>query len=529
MPRSSAGKSDPARGVDTKPPAGDVPAGGERPVVLRACAITKEFAGVRALRGVDVALRAGEVHALLGENGAGKSTLIKTLAGLHQPTSGHIELDGREVVFPAPADSQRAGISVIAQELELVGSTNVVENIFLGHELRRGVGFLDKPRMRRVAADLLEQLGVDVRLTAPVESLSVADQQLVEIAKALSIDFRILILDEPTAALNATDVERLFEVLGRLREHGVAMLYVSHRLREVKQIADRVTVFRDGSVVGGGPVADFSEDTLAELIVGRAVSMVEVDHDAAPDTGNVALQVKGLRVPGAFEDIDLDVHYGEVVGVAGLVGSGRAELSHAIVGSYPSMAGSILIDGRPANIASPRDALADGVVFLSEDRKAEGGLPDLTVRENVMVGRERHVFRVIHAKRETEEYEQIRERLRIHAESPNALITSLSGGNQQRVLVGRALLTGGRVLVLNDPTRGVDIGARAEIHQIVRQLAADGFAVLVSSSDVPELVSVSDRCLVLSAGRAVCTLRGAEIDEPTIVQRALAPAAMAAA
>jgi ribose transport system ATP-binding protein len=528
MPRSSAGKSDPGRTVDMKPPAGDLPTGGERAIVLRACAVTKEFAGVRALRGVDVALRAGEVHALLGENGAGKSTLIKTLAGLHQPTSGHIELDGREVVFPAPADSQRAGISVIAQELELVGSTSVVDNIFLGHELRGGVGFLDKPRMRRVAADLLEQLGVDVPLTAPVESLSVADQQLVEIAKALSIDFRILILDEPTAALNAADVERLFAVIGRLRHHGVAMLYVSHRLREVKQIADRVTVFRDGLVVGGGPVADFSEDTLAELIVGRAVSMVEVDHDAAPDTGNVALQVKGLRVPGAFEDIDLAVRYGEVVGVAGLVGSGRAELSHAIVGSYPSMGGSILVDGEPTRIDSPRKALAEGIVFLSEDRKAEGILPHLTVRENVMIGRERHIWRIIRARRETREYADVKDRLRIQATSPDAAITSLSGGNQQRVLVGRALLTGGRVLVLNDPTRGVDIGARAEIHQILRGLAADGFAVLVSSSDVPELVSVCDRCLVLSAGRAVCTLAGEEIDEPTILQRALGGGRVAA-
>jgi ABC-type sugar transport system ATPase subunit len=504
-------------------------AGDERPVVLRGCGVTKDFAGVRALRGVDVALRTGEVHALLGENGAGKSTLIKAFAGLHQPTSGHIELEGSEVEFSTPSDSQRAGISVIAQELELVGSMNVVENIFLGHELRRRAGPLDKARMRRVAAELLEQLGVDVPLSAPVESLSVADQQLVEIAKALSIDFRILILDEPTAALNAADVERLFDVIRRLRERGVAMLYVSHRLREVKAIADRVTVLRDGSVVGGGVVADFSEDALAELIVGRAVSMVEVDHGAVADAGEVALEVRGLSVPGAFEAIDLEVRYGEVVGVAGLVGSGRAELSHAIVGSYPSMEGSILIDGKPARIDSPRAALADGVVFLSEDRKAEGILPDLTVRENVMVGRERHVFRAIRAKRETAEYEEIRQRLRIRAESPNAPITSLSGGNQQRVLVGRALLTGGRVLVLNDPTRGVDIGARAEIHQIVRQLAADGFAVLVSSSDVPELVSVSDRCLVLSAGRAVCILRGGEIEEPTIVQRALAPAERAAA
>jgi ribose transport system ATP-binding protein len=258
------------------------------------------------------------------------------------------------------------------------------------------------------------------------------------------------------------------------------------------------------------------------------VSRVEVDHDASPDTGTVALQVRGLRVAGAFEEIDLDVRYGEVVGVAGLVGSGRAELSHAIVGSYPSVEGTILVDGKPTRIGSPRAALEKGVAFLSEDRKAEGILPDLTVRENLMLGRERHICRAIRARREMRDYEEIRERLSIRAASPNAAITSLSGGNQQRVLVGRALLTGCRVLILNEPTRGVDIGARAEIHQILRDLAADGYAVLVSSSDVPELVSVSDRCLVLSAGRAVCTLSGAEIEEPTIVQRALGGARMAA-
>jgi ribose transport system ATP-binding protein len=522
-------KTEDSRSNDTEALAGSPPAGAERRAVLAAQAVTKDFPGVRALSAVDLDLREGEVHALLGENGAGKSTLIKTFAGLHAPTDGHVELDGAPVAFSTPAESQRAGISVIAQELELVGSMSVMENIFLGHEPRRRSGLLDKAKMRRVAAELLEQLGVDVRLSAPVESLSVGDQQLVEIATALSVDFRILILDEPTAALNASDVERLFEVIRRLRDRGVAMLYVSHRLGEVKAIADRVTVLRDGAVVGGGRVAGFTEEALAELIVGRAVSMVEVDHETSPDARGIALRVSGLRVEGAFEQIDLEVRYGEVLGVAGLVGSGRAELSHAIVGASPSMEGSVLVEDSASRLTSPRRALAAGVVFLSEDRKAEGILPDLSVLENALLGRERHLMRSIRARREAHDFEAIREKLRIRAASHDAPITSLSGGNQQRVLIARALRSGGRFLILNEPSRGVDIGARSEIHQIIRDLAAEGLAVLVSSSDVNELVSVSDRCLVLRAGRAVCTLHGAEIDEPTIVQRSLASTSKVAA
>lgn len=522
MPPSSGNSSFPS-GV--QPPAGQQPAGGAaRPAALSCRAISKAFPGVRALNRVDLDLCAGEVHALLGENGAGKSTLIKVLAGIHQPTSGEIEMQGEPVAFPAPIASQAAGISVIAQELELVPTMSVVENIFLGHERRRATGLLNWPKMRLIARELLDELGVHVALSTPVELLPVADQQLVEIAKALSIDFRILILDEPTAALNAADVERLFVAIRRLRERGVAMLYVSHRLDEVKDIADTVTVLRDGRVVGGGDIARFDEAALAELIVGRAVEAVEVDHASAVGTsGEVALEVHNLELPGVLHEIELTVHYGEVLGIAGLVGSGRAELSHAMVGTYPGLRAKVRLNGEEADVGNPRKALANGLAFLSEDRKAEGVLPDLSVRENLVIGRERHLTRLIRAVRENREYEEMKARLGFRSASPDLPITSLSGGNQQRVLVGRALLTNSRILVLNEPTRGVDIGARIELHRLLRHLASEGLAIIVSSSDVAELVSVSDRCIVLSGGRQVSVLVGGDIEESTIVQRALAP------
>jgi ABC-type sugar transport system ATPase subunit len=518
MPNSSANSP----GADhPNPPVDEKSTGGPGPVVLSCRGIGKVFPGVRALDGVNLDLRQGEVHALLGENGAGKSTLIKILAGIHRPDSGAVAIDDEAVSIGSPTESQKLGISVIAQELELVPTMSVVQNIFLGHEVRRRTGLLDWPKMRRQARELFEGLGVEISVSALIEELPVADRQLVEIAKALSVDFQTLILDEPTAALNAADVERLLTALRRLRGRGIALLYVSHRLDEIKEIADVVTVLRDGKVVGGGDMSGFDEARLAELIVGRAVQAVEVDHSSTSGGGEVALEVRGLELPGILEDIDFDLHYGEVLGVAGLVGSGRAELTHAVVGTYPDLRATIRLDGEVVELKNPRAALGKGICFLSEDRKAEGILPDLTVRENLVIGRERKFTRRIKRRQEEADYRRMKNELGFRSASPNLPITSLSGGNQQRVLIGRALLTESRVLVLSEPTRGVDIGARIDLHKLLRGLAAEGYAIMVSSSDVNELVSVSDRCIVLSGGRQIGMLVEEQIDEQAIIERAI--------
>jgi ABC-type sugar transport system ATPase subunit len=337
------------------------------------------------------------------------------------------------------------------------------------------------------------------------------------------------VLDEPTAALNAADVERLLAALRRLRDRGVALLYVSHRLEEIKEIADVVTILRDGKVVGGGEMSEFDEGRLAELIVGRAVQAVEVDHGSTSDRGELALEVRGLTLPGILHDVDFEVHYGEVLGIAGLVGSGRAELTHAVVGTYPDLRAEIRLDGEIMGLKNPREALGKGICFLSEDRKAEGILPELTVRENLVIGRERQSTRRIKRRQEETDYQRMKSELGFRSASPNLPITSLSGGNQQRVLIGRALLTESRVLVLNEPTRGVDIGARVDLHKLLRGLAMEGYAIIVSSSDVNELVSVSDRCIVLSNGRRVGMLVEEQIDEQAIIERAIDPSQGAAA
>jgi ribose transport system ATP-binding protein len=491
--------------------------------VLSAHDIVKRFPGTTALDGVGLELRAGEVHALLGENGAGKSTLIKILGGFFKPTTGRLEMDGETVVFESPADSQRRGVRVIAQEFDLVPTMTVEENIFLGHELwsKRRMG-LDRRRMRSAARSILEELGVEVPPHARIEQLSVADQQLVEIAKALSVDFRVLVLDEPTAALSVPDIDRLFAVIRRLRARGVAMLYVSHRLKEVAAVAQRVSVLRDGRYVGGGRAENLGDAALTELIVGQAVELLSGGPQPTESTGTTALELHQLNLAGVFEGVDLQLRYGEVLGITGLAGSGRAELSEALVGLHPALRGRVSVDGKNVRIKSPTQALAIGIASLPEDRKSDGIVKDLNVRENLVLGRERTVTRLLWPQREQREFSAARTRLRIKTQSSEASISSLSGGNQQKVLIGRLLATNCRILVLNEPTRGVDVQAKSEIHALIRNLAGEGYAVLVSSSDIPELVAVSDRCAVLVSGRVSRRLTGAEIDEPTLVACSLA-------
>jgi ribose transport system ATP-binding protein len=491
----------------------------EAPTVLAARDMTKDFPGTRALDGVSLELRAGEVHALLGENGAGKSTLIKIFAGIYQPTSGAIQFDGRDVVFSTPSVSQEHGVRVISQEFELVPTMTVAENIFLGHELKTRVGLLDRTRMKERATQVLGDLGVAVASDRPLESLSVADQQLVEIAKALSTEFRILILDEPTAALNAAEVDRLFQVIGRLRANGVAMLYVSHRLQDIISIAQRVTVLRDGRKVGGGPLSSFDENKLTELIVGEALARESSRPDPCP-TGDTAVQLRSVSVPGLLADVSLSVRYGEVVGVTGLAGSGRSEVCQVLGGFISGYSGEVHV-GQKVAFHAPHHALNAGVATLAEDRKSQGIFTDLNNRENLIVSREREPWHRTRRKAERSSFEKEQKRLKIKTPSSESMITSLSGGNQQKVLVGRAIETGCKIIVFNEPTRGVDVKAKAEIHALIRGLARDGYAIVINSSDMPELIPLTDRCLVMVAGQVARELVGDEIDEASLVRWSL--------
>jgi ABC-type sugar transport system ATPase subunit len=496
--------------------------------ILTANDITKRFPGVLALEGVDLDLLPGEVHALVGENGAGKSTLIKVLGGQHPPTSGSIEVRGRIVEFSDPLQSQQAGISVINQEFNLIPQLSIATNIYLGREPRRLGGLIDWPLINRQATDLLRQLGLDIKPDLHVEYLSVADKQLVEVAKALSQDFSVMIMDEPTAALNSAEVDRLFEIMAELRQRGAAVLYVSHRLSEIFRIADRVTVLRDGRRVDTRPIGEVTEGDVISMMLGRELEHHEIRRSVPSET-QPALAISELTARGGLGPVSFDVHYGEVLGVAGLVGSGRSELMRVLFGILQRSGGEVELDGRSVDLDSPAAALREGIFLLPEDRKTEGLFPDLDVLENLVVTRPRagetNLRRMVldgHAEKRA--WTRVQELFAVRAHSPAQLISTLSGGNQQKVMLGRALVSEARILLLNEPTRGVDVGTKVEIHELIRDLAREGNAVVVSSSDVPELDKVSDRCLVLSAGHITGMLQGGNLNEDNILACAVAHA-----
>jgi ABC-type sugar transport system ATPase subunit len=493
--------------------------------VLQVVKITKQFSGVRALNEVDLDLLPGEVHALMGENGAGKSTLINIISGLIRPTAGGIVLDGKPTQFNNSLEAKRAGISTITQEFNLVPQLTVAENIFLGREpVRRGV-FIDWKEVRHRAEETLKSLGLKVPLNQRVEYFDVGDRQLIEIAKALCADFRVIMMDEPTAALNAAEVDRLFEIILSMKQQGVAVLYVSHRLNEVFRIADRITVLRDGSRVDTRPLAGLKEDDVVSMMLGRALVRQPAASHAEEARKGTALSVRELSVPGALRDISFDLSYGEVLGCAGLIGSGRFELMRCLFGLEQRSHGSIEIDGRQVALKNPQEAIREGLSMLAEDRKTEGIFPDLEVLENLMISAAQTSGRrgrlVLDSASELKEYEHIRDLLSIRAYSPHQLITKLSGGNQQKVMIGRSLVSKSRIFLLNEPTRGVDVGTKMEIHALIRRLATQGYAILVSSSDVPELVAVSDRCIVFTAGRTKGTLPKEQITEDNVTALAI--------
>ncbi|WP_206475790.1 sugar ABC transporter ATP-binding protein [Microbacterium sp. KRD172] len=482
--------------------------------------IVQQYPGVRALKGVSLEIESGRILALVGENGAGKSTLIRILAGIEQPVEGVLRLRGEACRFGSSAESQAAGISVVSQEFRLVPQLSIADNIMLGHELTTS-GVIRGRETRQRVAELLALLGLDLDPNRLVSSLTTGDQQMVEIARALSRDFDVLIMDEPTAALNRAEVAQLHEIVRRLAAQGKAIVYVSHHLDEVFDLCDEVAVLRDGSLVHRSETAALDEQGLVEHMLGRKPQTLErrTEEAAARDE---RLSVESVRLGGFDEPFSLTVGAGEIVGLAGLIGSGRSELTRALFGDLAILDGVVRVDGDIVSLRSVSAAIRAGIYMLSEDRKNEGILPHLDVTENAMVSRDPAATswwrRLVPSRREEGGlFEGLRRDLRIRVPHGRQLIGNLSGGNQQKVLLGRALESGCRVLLLNEPTRGVDVGAKLEIYQLIRRLASQGVGVIVSSSDAPELVAISERCVVFLAGRQTAELQGAEITEDNIV------------
>jgi len=492
----------------------------ERTPVLALEGVSKSFGAVRALRDVSLQLHAGEAHALAGENGAGKSTLIKALAGVHRPDSGTVLLDGAPVVFHGPADARDAGVAVIYQEPTLFPDLSVAENIFVGRQPRRSFGRVDHRAVNKATAALFARLGVDLDPEQPARGLSIADQQLVEIAKALSFDARVLIMDEPTAALTGSEVARLFGVVRALREGGAAVLFISHRLEEVFALCQQVTTLRDGALIASEPVAGLTEDDLVRRMVGRDLDELYPKQEAA--IGDVALSVRRLTREGVFTDVSFEVRRGEIVGLAGLVGAGRSEVARAVFGVDRWDAGEVEIDGKPLKAGAPSLAMAAGLALVPEDRRAQGLVMEMSIERNINLTGLRTTARAGLMDRGAERSRAVDWAVRLQVKYARLadLVGTLSGGNQQKVVLAKWLATGPRVLIVDEPTRGIDVGTKAEVHRLLSQLAADGLAVLMISSDLPEILGMADRVLVMHEGRLTAEIDRADATEESVMAAA---------
>jgi rhamnose transport system ATP-binding protein len=489
--------------------------------LLSASLITKSYAGVRALSGVSFDLYAGEVHALVGENGAGKSTLIKVMTGAVPADSGTLSVAGRPVAAMSPATSRALGIAAIYQQPALFPHLTVAENIAFALEPSAVWRRIDWSRRRREARDLLARVGADLDADRLVTSLSMPEQQLVEIAKAIGSSASVLIMDEPTASLSGPEVERLFEVIARLRSEKVGIVYISHRLEEILSIADRVTVLRDGRTVGTHARAGLQRSALISLMIGRELSAIFPKRRVP--LGDVALQLRNVTSASAgIQDVSLEVRSGEIVGLAGLVGSGRTELAHTVFGLTPIDSGEVLVHGRSVRVRSPGDAIDAGIGYLPEDRKQHGVVPEMAVDQNVSLANLTSVARsgLVDRARERSQAQRYVDQLRIKTGSVASEVESLSGGNQQKVALARWLAISPKVLILDEPTQGVDVGSKSEIHALMQELAERGLAVLMISSELPEILGMSDRVAVMRAG----TIAGVLSREDATQERVLAMA-----
>nr|WP_246220879.1 sugar ABC transporter ATP-binding protein [Phytoactinopolyspora mesophila] len=481
--------------------------------------LTKAFPGVRALDGVDLDVRYGNVEVVLGENGAGKSTLMKILSGVQPPDAGSMHLDGEEYRPSSPREAMAAGVAMIHQEMNLVPGLSVAENIFLGRQPTRR-GAVDYAEMNRAAATIVRRVGLKVDVTRPVGRLSVAAQQQVEIAKALSLDARILILDEPTAALGAEESERLFEIVDELRSQGVGFVYITHRLREVERVGDRIVVMRDGRRVADWDRADVAVDALVEAMVNRAVDQVFSDPNEPDD--DELLRVERLGREGAFTDVSFALRRGEVLGVAGLVGAGRTELARALFGAEPADEGRIVVDGRPARIGSPADAIRAGIVLVPEDRKAAGLVLGMSLQDNIALPSLRGLAErgIVKKSRVRQMMQTLAGQLDIRGR-PTQAAGTLSGGNQQKAAIAKWIPQRPRVVIFDEPTRGVDVGAKVAIYTLIEELSREGVGVIVISSELTEVLGLARRVLVLSHGRQTGLLERDEATEERVMALAV--------
>ncbi|MER5420216.1 sugar ABC transporter ATP-binding protein [Streptosporangium roseum] len=476
--------------------------------ILRMRGISKEFPGVKALSGVDFRLLPGEVHALMGENGAGKSTLIKVLTGVYDIDAGEIELGGEKVAFASPPAAQQAGISTVYQEVNLCTNLSVAENIFIGREPRR-LGRIQWGLMRHRAAELLARLELDIDVSAPLSAYSLAMQQMVAIARAVDISARVLILDEPTSSLDTGEVAQLFRVMRKLKQEGIAILFVSHFLDQVYEISDRMTILRNGRLVSEHLTSELGQVELVGKMIGRELADLEkLEGKPLARETKALMEAEDLGRAGAVEPFTLTIHEGEVVGLAGLLGSGRTEIARLLFGADHASTGSLKIDGRPVSLRTPRAAMNHRIAFCSENRRAEGLIPDLTVRENLILALQaaRGWSRPIPRRRQDELVEKYISVLKISPANPEQLIRNLSGGNQQKVMLARWLILEPRLLILDEPTRGIDVGAKAEIQRLVASLSDGGMAVLFISAELEEVLRLSHKIGVLRDRRLVAEL-----------------------
>ncbi|MGR6918548.1 sugar ABC transporter ATP-binding protein [[Actinomadura] parvosata] len=475
--------------------------------VLTMTGISKQFPGVKALDGVDFRLLPGEVHALMGENGAGKSTLIKVLTGVHDIDEGRIELDGARVAFTGPLAAQQAGISTVYQEVNLCTNLSVAENILLGREPRKR-GRIDWKRMRARAGELLSRLELSLDVSAPLSSYSLAIQQMVAIARAIDIDARVLILDEPTSSLDADEVQQLFRVMRRLKDDGIAILFVSHFLDQIYEISDRMTILRNGRLVGEYLTRELPQVELVAKMIGQELAVLERLQGGTKVFDRPLVEARELGRTGAIEPFSLTIHEGEVVGLAGLLGSGRTEVARLLFGADHASTGEIAIGGTPQSLRTPRVAMSHKIAFCSENRKADGLIPDLTVRENIILALQatRGWTRPVPREQQDDLVERYIKALKISPPNPEHLVRDLSGGNQQKVLLARWLILEPRLLILDEPTRGIDVGAKTEIQRLVAELSDGGMAVLFISAELEEVLRLSHKVQVLRDRRLVAEL-----------------------
>ena len=490
-------------------------------VLLEMKGISKRFRGVQALNGVNFDLREGEVHALVGENGAGKSTLMKVLTGIHQPDAGEIFYLGKPYAVKNIGESQALGISMVHQELNMMNDLTVAQNIFIGREMRSGFIIKDNDMVKETRA-IFDHIGIDIDPKIKLGRLTVGKQQMVEIAKAVSRDCKVLILDEPTAALTQTEIDELFRIMADLKSKGIGMIYISHRMDEIKTISDRITVMRDGEYVGTVDTDSVTKDEIINMMIGRVVYEDPKTHSEVPEDAEIVLEVKNLTSGNLFKNVSFKLRKGEVLGFSGLMGAGRTEVARAIFGADPIDSGEIYVNGKPVSIKSPKDAVNLGIGYLSEDRKRYGLMLDKSVAENTaLASLDKYIkFGIINDRKIKEEAQIENAKLKTKTPSMEQALKNLSGGNQQKVIIARWLIKNSDILIFDEPTRGIDVGAKSEIYTLMNELARSGKSIIMISSELVEILRMSDRVLVMCEGKKTGELDISEANQEKIMQLA---------